>query len=88
VGQNLFFSLSDLSKDIFCLSANSTSVTSSLGGSRDEASSIISLECGRSTESGSSGSLASREFVAASWSRSAFSVFSLELTSGVATGGE
>jgi len=87
MGQNLFFSLSDPSK-LLSLKADSTSVTFSLGGSRDEASGVWSFEDGISTESSGSSSLASREFVAVSWGITAFSVDFLELTSEVATCGE
>jgi hypothetical protein len=82
VGQNRFFSISYLQR-LFRLLANTASVTFALGGSSDEASGVWSLELGSSAESCKGSSFASREFVAVSWSSTAFSIDSLELTSGV-----
>jgi len=83
VGQNRFSSISYLHR-LFRLLADTASVTFALGGSSDEASGVWSLELGSSTGSCKSSSFASREFVAVSWGRSAFSIDSLELTVGVA----
>jgi len=65
------------------LSADTLSITFSFGGSRDDASGVLFLQGGCSTESGGGCSFATREFIALSWSGTAFNIDFFELALGV-----